>query len=126
ALDGLDGLQTIHSRHEMVHENRIGPIGLQIFNGLLGRLGHVDFDVVLFEHAAEDDASRLGVVDDQCAFASHEISVAQSFNAHGHRAIRPARREVATTPRVPVRSRASGAAATAHAYAGSALCDSLF
>ena len=37
---------------------------LQIFDGLLGRFGHVDFNVVFLEHAAQDDARRLGIVDD--------------------------------------------------------------
>ena len=64
ALDRLHGLQAIHSRHEMVHEYGIGPIVPQIFDGLFGRFGHVDFDVVLLEHPAQDHASRLRVVND--------------------------------------------------------------
>jgi hypothetical protein len=63
-LDRLHRLQPIHAGHEMVHENRVGPVVIQILDGLLGRLRHVDFDVVLLEHAAQDDACRLRVVDD--------------------------------------------------------------
>ena len=64
ALDGLHRLQAVHAGHEMIHENRVRAIALQIFNGLFGGLGHVDFDIVLLEHAAQDDAGRLRVVDD--------------------------------------------------------------
>ena len=64
ALDRLDRLQAVHPRHEMIHEDGVGAVMLEIFDRLLGRFGHVDFDVVLLEHAAQDDASRFGIIDD--------------------------------------------------------------
>ena len=70
-LIALHRLQAVHPRHEMIHEDGIGPVVLQIFDGLLGRLGHVDFDVVLLEHSAQDHASRLGIVDDQRTLLAH-------------------------------------------------------
>ena len=50
------GLQPIHAGHQMVHEDGVGPIVPEVLDGLFGRLGHVDFDVVFFEHAAQNNA----------------------------------------------------------------------
>jgi hypothetical protein len=40
------------------------PVVLQVLDRLLSRLGHVDFNVVLLEHPAQDNAGGFGVVDD--------------------------------------------------------------
>ena len=36
ALDRLNGLQAIHTGHEMIHENRVRPMPRQIIDRLLG------------------------------------------------------------------------------------------
>ena len=48
----------------MVHENCVGSVAVEVLDGLFGGLGHVDFDIVLLEHAAQDHAGRLRVVND--------------------------------------------------------------
>ena len=78
ALDRLDGLQAVHPGHLVIHENRIGPVARQVVDRLFGGLGHVDFDVVFLEHAAQDHTGGFGVVHDECAFTGHRLIVTQS------------------------------------------------
>jgi hypothetical protein len=78
ALDGLHRLQAVHAGHLVIHEDGVGPVTGEIIERLLGGFGHVDFDVVFLEHAAQDHAGGFGIVHHECAFTGHRTIVTQS------------------------------------------------
>jgi hypothetical protein len=57
-LDGLHGLEPIHARHQVIHEDDVGSAPLQVLKRLLGRLGRIHGQALLFEHPAQDDSGR--------------------------------------------------------------------
>ena len=58
SLDGLHGLEPIHARHQVIHEDDVGSAPLQVFECLLSRLGRIHGHALLFEHPAQDDSGR--------------------------------------------------------------------
>ena len=65
ALDRLDGLEAVHARHQVIHEDHVRAGLAQKFQRVLGDLGGIHLQPVAFQHAAQYDAGRARVVDDQ-------------------------------------------------------------
>jgi len=52
-LIALHGLQAVHARHEMIHEDRMRGDCSSDIRLPARRIRHVDFDVVFLEHAVK-------------------------------------------------------------------------
>ena len=86
-LDLANGLEPVHARHQVIHEDHVRAAVLEVFEGGFRGIGRVHEDPVALEHAREDDPCGLGIVDDQRSLARH------------HSALRPLRRSVAQAVR---------------------------
>ena len=71
ALDGLHGLQAVHARHEVIHEDHVRVVAAQVLDGRLGALRGIDVDVVLLQGPGEEHARGLRIVHDQRPFCAH-------------------------------------------------------
>jgi hypothetical protein len=55
-LDGPHRLQSVHARHQVIHEDHVRVVATQVLDRRLGALCIVDVDVVLLESAGEKQA----------------------------------------------------------------------
>jgi hypothetical protein len=58
-LDGLYGLEAIHAGHHVIHEDDVGLVARQVFDGRLGGLGRVHLDLVTLENTRQERACGL-------------------------------------------------------------------
>ena len=68
-LDLAHGLQAVHARHQVIHEDHVGPAVLEVVERRFRRVGGIHEDPVALEHPREHDPSGPGIVDDQRSLA---------------------------------------------------------
>ena len=72
-LDRRERLETIHARHQMVHEDDIRLCTRQIVEGFLRGRHAVNLQVIALEYAAQKGACRSRVIDNQCPLGAHVL-----------------------------------------------------
>ena len=73
-LDRLHGLEAVHARHHVIHEDHVGPIAGEVFDGGFGGFGGVHRDFVTLENARQKRACGLRIVHDQGSLGRHQLS----------------------------------------------------
>jgi hypothetical protein len=53
ALDGLNGLEPVHARHHVIHEDHIRGVLFQVIERSLRRIQRSDREAVFLQHALE-------------------------------------------------------------------------
>jgi hypothetical protein len=71
ALDGVNGLKAVHPGHQVIEEDHVGARVLQVFERFFCGLRRVYLHLVTFQDAAEDDASRARIINDEGTLGVH-------------------------------------------------------
>ena len=71
-LDGLHGLEAVHARHHVIHEDHVGAVAREVVDGGFRGFGRVHRDFVTFENARQERACGLRIVHDQGSLGRHQ------------------------------------------------------
>ena len=82
-LDGLHGLEAVHARHHVIHEDDVGLVAREVFDGRFGGFGGIDRDFVAFEDARQKRARRFGIVHDQGSLGRHQFTLPTTLRIYG-------------------------------------------
>ena len=72
-LDRLHGLEAIHARHHVVHENDVGAHAREVVDGGFRGFGRVHRDFVTFKDSRQKRACGLRIVHDQSSLGRHQL-----------------------------------------------------